>query len=266
MKREEIIIVLIEDDPNFKRNFTHQLKDLPFAKINTFALFSDALMYDLHTADLIIIDEQVNGLNGIDQIPYFRSIALKTTIVYLSKNRTVESFAKAKLSGADYIFTKDSTVHETIKKLLLQLPKIPEKQQRKRSSIKTKLPFFRPKKPQIYLLDDDKLFNSFVHYKLNKDAAFDLVTFNDSELFLAAVKEKKPQLVLLDYNLTNQTSRKMVDLLKEQYPLSKIVMLSGQSDVDVAMELFTAGISDYVVKNKEWESTLRAVIHKHLNF
>ncbi len=264
MKRDDINIVLIDDDLYFTGILTSQLKDLPYAKINTFTLFSDALMYNIKSADLIIIDEKVNGLNGIDQIPHFRSIALKTTIVYLSKNRTVTTFSMAKLAGADYIFTKDSTVHETIKALLLQMPVPTEKQKRNRSKIKSKLPFFKPKKPQIYFLDDDKLFTSFVHYKLKNDREFDLVTYNDIQLFLTAVRDKKPKIILLECHLNYKTSRELVDLFVQQSPLSKIVMMSGQSDLAVTMDLFKAGISDYVVKNKEWESTLRSVIHKHL--
>ena len=83
--------------------------------------------------------------------------------------------------------------------------------------------------------------------------------------FLATIEKIKPQIALLDYNLDQTTSREIVNNFVDISPFAEIVMLSGQSDPEIAIELFEAGIADYIVKNKNWEETLRTVIRKHLN-
>lgn len=266
MEKIGLKIILVDDDKHFSSSLREHLKNCGYDDIREFNFISEALRFATKEVDVIIINDTVNGLQSIDHFPAFRYKLEHSKIIYLCHKQDIEVLAHARREWVDFIFSKDKHVFEKIEKML----KVPRFDKKNKNTTRNKrllnLPFRKRKKPLIYMLDDDQLFSTFVQFKLRNDPEFQLIKFNDSATFLSTVEKTKPQIALLDYNLDQTTSREIVNDFVDLSPFSKIVMLSGQSNPEIAIELFEAGIADYIVKNKNWEETLRAVIHKHLHF
>lgn len=265
MEKISLKIILVDDNRQFTSSLTEQLKNCGYDDISEFNFISEALRFTSKAADVIIINDTVNGLESIDHVPAFRYKLEHSKIIYLCHKQDIEVLARARRDWVDFIFSKDEHVFEKIEKTL-KVPRLDKNYKNTtRNSRLLNRPFRKHKKPLIYLLDDDQLFSTFVKFKLHNNPDFHLITFNDGVTFLATVEKTKPQIALLDYNLDQTTSREIVSDFANISPSTKIVMLSGQLDPEVAIELFEAGIADYIVKNKDWEETLRSVIRKHLN-
>ncbi|MFM7021502.1 MAG: response regulator [Flavobacteriales bacterium] len=106
----------------------------------------------------------------------------------------------------------------------------------------------------IYLCDDDDLFLKTALHNLSQNKSFTIKTFTTGEDLLKALS-KKPAVVILDYFLDSEkpnamTGIKVLQEIKHIAPDVEVIMLSGQEDIDVAVNSVKYGAVDYVVKNK----------------
>jgi two-component system OmpR family response regulator len=107
----------------------------------------------------------------------------------------------------------------------------------------------------VCLVDDDIMFlKSLEHHLLHKLKSFvQIKSFPSGEDFIKSLGEK-PDIVVLDYVL-NGTDAHLngIDVLrkiKERSPETEVIMLSGQDQLEVAIETIKHGAYDYVVKNE----------------
>ena len=80
-------------------------------------------------------------------------------------------------------------------------------------------------------------------------------SFSDSTSFLKAIKEPF-DLVTLDYNLPNTKADDLMAKVKAKRPELPMVIISGQKDIQVAVELLKAGAFDYLVKDDDLRDRL----------
>jgi len=69
------------------------------------------------------------------------------------------------------------------------------------------------------------------------------------------VERLKPEIVVLDYHLSshNPSAKNGIEVLKEikrLNPLSKVIMFSGQDNIDIALESMRNGAYDYIIKGE----------------
>ena len=112
----------------------------------------------------------------------------------------------------------------------------------------------------VFIVEDDEMFLKSVQHNLAQNRSLDIRVFSDGESAIKAfdTAAKKPHVVILDYFLsTDNTSKKSgLDVLKHIKSEKKIakkvevIILSGQEDVEVAVNSVEAGAYDYVVKNR----------------
>ncbi len=106
----------------------------------------------------------------------------------------------------------------------------------------------------IYLCDDDELYLKTAVHNLNQNKGLTIKTFTKGEALLMAL-DKKPDIVILDYFLDSEkpdamSGIKVLQEIKQIAPDVEVLMLSGQEDVDVAVNSVKYGAVDYIVKNK----------------
>ena len=68
-------------------------------------------------------------------------------------------------------------------------------------------------------------------------------------------KEKKPKVVILDYNLSCEYPNaadglKVLDWIKKENSETNVIMLTSDDHIDIAVKSFKHGASDYVVKTE----------------
>ena len=106
----------------------------------------------------------------------------------------------------------------------------------------------------IYLVDDDDLYLKTAVHNLSQNKSFTIKTFTTGEDVLKALS-KKPDVIILDYFLDSEKPNamsgiKVLQEIKQIAPDVEVIMLSGQEDIDVAVNSVKYGAVDYVVKNK----------------
>ena len=124
--------------------------------------------------------------------------------------------------------------------------------------------------PSVFLVDDDKVFlSSLKHELMEKFKGVRFETFINGEDCLKRINQS-PDLVVLDYYLTNGSSEGMngIDVLKEIksfHPRTEVIILSAQDKLEVAANAIKHGAFEYVTKSESAFIRLYNSIKKAMN-
>lgn len=105
-----------------------------------------------------------------------------------------------------------------------------------------------PAKTKIFVVEDDKVFQEMVSHYLMDKFGYQVETFSNGE---ECVKNlyKNPDIVLLDFNLLNQNGLEVLKEIKSINPDIHVLLVSGQKNIPIAVDVLKYGAFDYVVKN-----------------
>lgn len=118
---------------------------------------------------------------------------------------------------------------------------------------------------KIFIVEDDLMYSSMLEYTLNLNPDYQVSKFSTAKDFLSALHEK-PHVISLDYSLPDADGEELLKLIQEMSPDSKVVVISGQEDVKVAINLLKKGAYDYITKDKDTKDKLwNAVQHLREN-
>ena len=120
-------------------------------------------------------------------------------------------------------------------------------------------------KRYIFLVDDEPIQNEMLKDYLSERFLYDIKIFDNGEEALQQM-QLNPEIVVLDYHLNahNRSAKNGVDILKQlkdQYPATQVIMLSGQDKIDVAVDSIKYGAYDYVVKGETAFSRMENVLN-----
>ena len=120
-------------------------------------------------------------------------------------------------------------------------------------------------KRYVFLVDDEPIQNEMLKDFLTERYTYELKVFETGEEALANMS-LNPEIVVLDFHLNAhlQDAKNGVDVLKEikdKYPETQVIMLSGQDKLDVAVDTMKYGAFDYIVKGESAFSRIENVIN-----
>lgn len=108
----------------------------------------------------------------------------------------------------------------------------------------------------VCVVDDDDLFlKSLKHYLQDKwRDKIKIRLFHSGEEFLKYIPTHKTDIVILDYVLNSlypfaMDGRSVLQKIMQTSPEVKVIMLSGQDKIEVALDSIKNGAFDYVTKN-----------------
>ncbi|HEX4532848.1 MAG TPA: sigma-54 dependent transcriptional regulator [Rhizomicrobium sp.] len=103
--------------------------------------------------------------------------------------------------------------------------------------------------PEILIVDDEEDIRDLIAGIL-KDEGFETRVASDSDSAIAGVRQRKPQLVVLDIWL--QGSRmdgiQILETLRREYPELPVVMISGHGTIETAVASIKKGAYDFIEK------------------
>ena len=113
---------------------------------------------------------------------------------------------------------------------------------------------------KIFIVEDDQWYSSMLEYYLALNPDYVIQKFNTAKSFLSRLHEK-PDVVTLDYSLPDMTGDQILMQVKEASPDTKVIVISGQEDVKIALDMLKKGAYDYIVKDEDakdrlWNSIL----------
>lgn len=122
---------------------------------------------------------------------------------------------------------------------------------------------------KIYLVDDDVKTLIMFKHNLDRKISYPITinVFAYGENCLDKMEEEKPDIVVLDYYLNAiredaQTGVEVLKKVKELSPNTIVIMISGQDDMETALECIRNGAYDYIIKNEKAMQRLELVINK----
>lgn len=100
----------------------------------------------------------------------------------------------------------------------------------------------------IFVVEDDPVYINILSHFLSLNPDFRIKKFVSAKDFLKSMHEK-PDIVTLDYSLPDDTGDRLLTQVKELSPETKVIIISGQQDINIAIDLFRKGAHDYIVKD-----------------
>jgi DNA-binding response OmpR family regulator len=100
---------------------------------------------------------------------------------------------------------------------------------------------------RILVVDDEESLRLSLKFKL-KSAGFEVDTAVDGEDALEKLKGKAVDVVLLDINMPRMSGIEALTFIRQTYPQTEAIMLTGFADFSTAIECLKIGAKDYLVK------------------
>lgn len=116
----------------------------------------------------------------------------------------------------------------------------------------------------ILIADDHKLIRDTWSFILNTDERFKVVAeCSNGEEAIEQAKNKRPQIVLMDINMTPVSGLEATKQIRKVSPGSRIIGVSMHSQPAYAKKMLQIGARGYVTKNSSREEMFRAIMEVH---
>ena len=117
----------------------------------------------------------------------------------------------------------------------------------------------------MFLVDDEPIQNEMLKDYLTELFGYKIKTYDSGE---GAIKDIQlnPEIVVLDYHLNAHLPEahngvEVLRMIKEAKPETKVIMLSGQDKIEVAVDSMKFGAYDYVIKGETAFSRMENIIN-----
>ena len=113
----------------------------------------------------------------------------------------------------------------------------------------------------IFIVEDDPWYGEILSYHLSLNPDYRVTRFESGKECLSKLSGK-PDLVTIDFSLPDMTGEELFKKIREVNPTVPVIIISGQEEVSVAVNLLKMGVSDYLVKDEAtkdllWNSVIR---------
>ena len=113
--------------------------------------------------------------------------------------------------------------------------------------------FNKPKR--IFIVDDDTMLTEALADYLTRNVEHKVSCFKTGEECLKQLSEL-PDIIILDYYLNSiekeaLNGMEILQIIKQHYPSTHVIMLSNQERYAVAMQTIQKGAEHYVIKDKD---------------
>lgn len=113
----------------------------------------------------------------------------------------------------------------------------------------------------IFIVEDDPWFAEILEYHLLLNPDNVVERFEKGQDLLRNL-HRKPDLITLDIRLPDYSGSKLFDLIRQQNTDASVVIISGQENIGLAVELFRKGATDYIVKDENAKDQLWNIISR----
>ncbi len=112
---------------------------------------------------------------------------------------------------------------------------------------------------RVFLVEDDPDYASVLRFQIRRLGNVEVHHYTSGEEMLAHLRQA-PDLILLDIVMPGQGGLETLRKVKAQRTETPVVMVSGQTNVGIALEAINMGAYDYVTKGHDDTVKVRAII------
>src|SRR5579863_2295488 len=117
--------------------------------------------------------------------------------------------------------------------------------------------------PEILVVDDDEGLRLLISDSLHS-AGYHVTGVESGADAIEALKGAKPDLMLLDLKLNDMPGTQLLTALRERGGVPPFVVVTGQGDERIAVEMMKIGAMDYVMKDTGILELLPTVVKRAL--
>jgi signal transduction histidine kinase len=117
---------------------------------------------------------------------------------------------------------------------------------------------------QIIIVEDDINLQELLLRKLKKEG-YECIAFSTGESVINYVNSNTECIILLDQKLPDMTGRDIILAIKKTIKDIPFIVMTGQGDERLAVEMMKIGASDYLIKDIEFIDILPGVLERVLN-
>jgi signal transduction histidine kinase len=122
---------------------------------------------------------------------------------------------------------------------------------------------FRSRPPEIMVVDDDEGLRLLISDTLRADG-YAVAAADSGSTAVAALRERRPDLMLLDLQLRDMAGTTLLDRLEQAHLTVPFIVITGQGNEKVAVEMMKHGALDYVMKDTGILDLLPSVVKRAL--
>lgn len=111
------------------------------------------------------------------------------------------------------------------------------------------------------IVDDSQVDRRLVGGLLNKTGEFEVLYAPDGRDALERIESDVPDIVLTDLNMPGMTGLELVEVLKTEYPLIPVLLMTAQGSEELAVDALRRGAAGYVSKRRLAEDLVLHLQH-----
>ena len=116
-------------------------------------------------------------------------------------------------------------------------------------------------KIRVLIVDDHTLIRETFSFLLGRYEYFEVIAeVGDGQKAIDIARDKRPNIVLLDINMTPLNGFDVLKMIRKQSPGSKVIAVSMHSQPAYAKKMLRMGAKGYVTKNSPRQEMLDAII------
>jgi DNA-binding NtrC family response regulator len=108
---------------------------------------------------------------------------------------------------------------------------------------------------KIFIVEDDPWYGEILEYHLSLNPDYHITRFTSGKDLLANLYQK-PDLITIDFSLPDYTGDKLYQKIYEYNNQLPVIVISGQEEIAVAVNLLKMGVCDYLIKDDSTKDLL----------
>ena len=117
------------------------------------------------------------------------------------------------------------------------------------------------KELKIFLVDDDEFCLNLYQQFLNKLGHSEVVCYKTGKTCLDNITQR-PDIIFLDYNMEDMNGIDVLHSIKEFDNEITVIFISGQDEIDIAVNALKYGAFDYITKSQITLTLLKTTIDR----
>ena len=114
-------------------------------------------------------------------------------------------------------------------------------------------------KLSILIAEDDAWYAAFIKHTISMVGDHEVQIVGTAKDLMNKLSTH-PDIITLDFNLPDGKGEHVLEKIKSKSPTTEVVVISGQEDIQTAVNLLSKGAVDYVVKNDEARNRIVQII------
>lgn len=102
-------------------------------------------------------------------------------------------------------------------------------------------------KKRVLVVDDDREMTAIIQKVLHCEE-YEIITAEDGDEAMAIVESRPPDVVIADWKMPRCDGMELIELIHENFPQTKVIMITAFGDVDDYLEAMDRGAFEFLAK------------------